>query len=331
MAKSVNKDLMKSQSIGWCLTWNNYPDECDQIIRDWKDKEESRYALYSREIGSGTPHLQMYIRYSGRVSFKTVRKDWNLEYKCHIEPARGSFDSQLKYISKETTPVELGERPNPGKRTDLMALKGSIDSGASCQKIREEYYGYWLSHKRTIIADILHVKSKKRKEDRKWEDTVLRPWQKKIADIVASPVHDREVHWVVDNEGNSGKTTLVNYLEAKYPEEVMAIQNGKKADIAHIYNGEGIILIDMARCTKDLVNYDCIESLKNGRIMSGKYESCMKVFAIPHVIIMANYSPDYGMLSKDRWVIHMLEEMSGIWKMDTSRIDKDGNVKFDDE
>ena len=56
------------------------------------------------------------------------------------------------------------------------------------------------------------------------------------------------------------------------------------------------------------MNYEVIESVKNGVVFSTKYESQMKVFKTPHVIIMANFAPDESKMSSDRWDIRYLTE-----------------------
>jgi len=46
--------------------------------------------------------------------------------------------------------------------------------------------------------------------------------------------------------------------------------------------------------------------LKDGVVFSGKYEGGARLFPPPHVIIFANFLPDFTKLSADRWVIRTL-------------------------
>ncbi len=58
----------------------------------------------------------------------------------------------------------------------------------------------------------------------------------------------------------------------------------------------------------DHVNYEVIESVKNGIVYNTKYESEMRVYKIPHVIVFSNERPDETKLSHDRWdIIELLQ------------------------
>lgn len=50
----------------------------------------------------------------------------------------------------------------------------------------------------------------------------------------------------------------------------------------------------------DHVNYQVIESIKNGQYLNTKYDSAMRIFPIPHLIVFANWYPQEGKLSEDR-------------------------------
>ena len=58
---------------------------------------------------------------------------------------------------------------------------------------------------------------------------------------------------------------------------------------------------------EEQINYQVMESIKNGRVFSAKYESKMKVFDPPHVICFANFEPKREAMSADRWAIVDLE------------------------
>ncbi|MEC8567183.1 MAG: hypothetical protein VXY56_02680, partial [Pseudomonadota bacterium] len=47
-------------------------------------------------------------------------------------------------------------------------------------------------------------------------EVILRPWQKDAFDLFSKAPDDRTVHWIYDEEGNSGKSWFQNYVEAYF-------------------------------------------------------------------------------------------------------------------
>ena len=86
----------------------------------------------------------------------------------------------------------------------------------------------------------------------------------------------------------------------------MRYENGKSADVKFAYKGQKVCVFDLSRSQETHVNYEVIESIKNGVVFSTKYESEMKVFSTAHVVIMANFGPDRSKMSEDRWDIRWL-------------------------
>lgn len=134
-------------------------------------------------------------------------------------------------------------------------------------------------------------------------------WQVDIIDLVKIPANNRTVHWYWKEEGNVGKSTLCRYLVMI--ENALIIQ-GKSSDIFHQIAKRcemaikmDIVIIDIPRCSYGSVSYSAIECIKNGLIMSGKYEGGQFVFKSPHLIIFANEPPEESKLSEDRW--HIVE------------------------
>jgi hypothetical protein len=66
-----------------------------------------------------------------------------------------------------------------------------------------------------------------------------------------------------------------------------------------------IIIFDVPRANIDHINYDAIESMKNGCFFSGKYECAQVLMNSPHIIIFANSEPQRYNLSMDKW--HIVE------------------------
>nr|KAG5709282.1 hypothetical protein BaRGS_018034 [Batillaria attramentaria] len=104
-------------------------------------------------------------------------------------------------------------------------------------------------------------------------------------------------------DGNKVKDNFRDCSAARY-------ENGKSTDTKHAYSGERIVIFNLTRSQEDHINYEIIESIKNVIIFSPKYESGMKIFEPPHVVVFANFSPNLSKLSQDRWDIRFNSDES---------------------
>lgn len=138
-----------------------------------------------------------------------------------------------------------------------------------------------------------------------WIDTIqdLYPWQDELVNLLKVPCTDnRTIYWYYDRTGCNGKTSLCKYLYVHLG--ACIFNNGKFNDLAHaLPEAPEIVCFNLPRCLEKKVNYSAIEAIKDGLIFSGKYDSRTKVFNSPHVVIMANFPPDYKALSLDRWKV----------------------------
>lgn len=159
----------------------------------------------------------------------------------------------------------------------------------------------------TAISNITNTSTRRPLKD-PLDGLELRPWQQLVMDIIAEEPDDRTIHWIYDNKGCAGKTTLAKHICLKRPNEVLYI-SGKSADIKYgitqfLQNEKNdmyVCFIDLTRSIENFVSYEGIESIKNGIFYNTKYESGMVIFNNPHVIVLANFEPDYSKLSLDRW------------------------------
>lgn len=145
-----------------------------------------------------------------------------------------------------------------------------------------------------------------------YKGVIWKGWQQEIIDLVATKPDSRTIQWIVDPIGNSGKTYLTKYLCLKDKQVILTA--GKSADSLNqvktfMENSlvPSVIILDIPRCNEGYVSYGAIEQLKNGIFYSGKYEGGMCIFPNPHVIVFANFSPDFDRMSSDRWNVKNLE------------------------
>lgn len=95
------------QGRGWCFTLNNYTDIDIEALQDLED--QCQYLIFGREVGEqGTPHLQGYIRFETRKRLNTVRA---LLPVCHLAVAKGTWEQNRRYCSKDGDFDEIGDPP----------------------------------------------------------------------------------------------------------------------------------------------------------------------------------------------------------------------------
>lgn len=144
--------------------------------------------------------------------------------------------------------------------------------------------------------------------------TPTQQWQLDILQLVNKKPDYRSIHWFWDSYGNTGKSAFAKYLCAKH--NALCV-SGKSSDCKYaivkwheekkIY--PKIIILDIPRTHLDYINYEAIESIKNGCFFSGKYECTQVLMNSPHIIIFANAPPEVNKLSKDRWNIIKIDQV----------------------
>jgi len=133
----------------------------------------------------------------------------------------------------------------------------------------------------------------------------LYPWQSDVIDIILNEPDDRTIHWFWEPKGCRGKTTLCKYLAVKHGAVVM--NNCGSRDGSYILpDAPRVVVINLTRSNEDFINYGLMEAIKDGLIFSPKYESCMKIFNSPHLLVFSNSPPDRNKMSDDRWNVHKL-------------------------
>lgn len=135
----------------------------------------------------------------------------------------------------------------------------------------------------------------------------LYEWQKKIENIVLGDVDDRKIYWFWESKGNIGKSAFVKYMIVKH--KVLFCSGGKYTDIMNLVFNQDMdncncVIFDIPRANRGAISYASLESIKNGMVCNTKYETGVKIFNSPHIVVFANFPPeDEDQLSNDRWSI----------------------------
>lgn len=288
-----------------CWTINNYTDKAVETL----EKELPGYCKYAvfgkegKEPGK-TPHLQGFfiLLKKQRLGAINARLQLWTGIHPHTEIAKGSNEQAADYCKKEGDFWEYGTYPKgKGARTDVADFFKAVESGMGDIELSRKYPKQFGSFSRAKHELRIAVRQEKEKNKfKEMHDKPLKAWQKVVMKKLEAQ-DDRKVTWVYDSRGGIGKSWLANYLFAV--KGAFLIEGGKRADVAYAYNGEPIVVFDYTRSQEEMVNYSLIESFKNGRIFSSKYESNLKVFGSAKVLCLSNFDPDRTKLSMDRWQV----------------------------
>lgn len=126
----------QKRSRAWAFTLNNYtPEEVHSLIENSGDS----YLVFGFEVGKqGTYHLQGYIHHINARTFSSMSK---LLPRAHLEVARSSPDTNIKYCTKDGDYHEFGLRPKgQGTRTDLDDIKDMLDSNMSIHEVAQTHF-----------------------------------------------------------------------------------------------------------------------------------------------------------------------------------------------
>lgn len=308
-----------------CFTSFNTDIEWETLnIGEMDTKQIIKYIIYQGELcQDGKKHIQGFIQFNTKQRLSAIKKLFK-DNTLHIEVMRGTPQQARlyctnEYIDKEGkkkdiwfNQIEYGEISHivSGTRTDLITLRDKIKDGEKIDTIllettESKEIHTILQYNKPLkkLEQTIRYESTKTKLLKQFNNTKWNKIQRKILDIIAERPDDREVNWIYDEDGNSGKSYLSKYLQLT--EDLYYITGGKQNDILYGYEGQEIVIIDLARTYADNLEhiYTIIENLKNGMYLSTKYETIQKIFEVPHIIVMANFKPDTTKLSRDRWNI----------------------------
>lgn len=309
---SDNTDKKKYRN--WFITENNYQDNIIKMIEKWAESKSVKYLIYCLEVGKKkqTKHLHISVVLKNGTTFNAIKKRFP---RADIGRTH-EVGKSITYCMKAGNYKEFGIRPKDfkkagqhggyAKRDKIYKL---VQEGKSLLEIIDIVGDHAIHICKHIQSVIDTHKSNENKKALKayYEKAELRPWQTKCLDKL-NEQNDRHVLWVYDPEGNTGKSWLAKYLYAT--KDALYATSGKKADVAYMWDhlNQDLVVFDFSRTTEERVNYDTIESMKNGLIMSGKYESKVKSSSkTMKVVVFANWMPDLKAMSLDRWDIMELE------------------------
>lgn len=306
------------RGLNYCFTINNYTDDHERLLKEYYDAGNCECICYGREIAptTNTPHLQGFIVFKTVKSFKQVcaLKQFEWHISRMIKPVLANY----RYCTKDGNHVLYGKAPITSKkeqgemgkekgkssrRTDIDEMIKDIESGMSRQDLLRKHSKFAMQYTKGFETYYNEFKPSLKYDITADPKVTLYPWQSKVIEYIKQPIDDRKILWIWDSVGNVGKTSMSRHLLSN---GFLRLENGTSANISYIWNGENVVF-DYSRSQQEHINYGIMESIKNGMVMSSKYEGISKVYSPPHVIVFANWPPKVGVMSEDRFDIHEID------------------------
>jgi len=251
-------------------------------------KEFAAEYIFQLEKGeqTGKLHYQGCLQFDIRKRKSTVLSSLknflgeDIKY-CHIEPMMSSWEQATSYSSKTDTRV--------GEIYRSRALQ--VYSGEDLALFEER--SNWHPWQRSLIQ------------------TMYVNFPNKLA-----PAHDRQIVWVLDYIGSSGKSKFVKNVCFR-DDNACKLPFGTASQIRSAVVTMGpkrIYFLDIPRTIEEAeLNsiISAVEDIKNGFVtaaMYGKYATLM--FDIPHIIIFSNQPCPTSSMSRDRWKIYDINQLT---------------------
>lgn len=119
---------MSLRTRGFCYTLNNYTEEELVALRAL----DCKYHVMGYEVGPecGTPHIQGYIYFNNKKSFKQVKE---LIPRAHIENQSGPTNKAIEYCTKGGSYEELGVAPMSQNEKGICSKRRWEDAFAAAK------------------------------------------------------------------------------------------------------------------------------------------------------------------------------------------------------
>lgn len=302
--KRGKSNHLKNRYNKFIFVTNNYTPEKEAEIKAFAETKNCRYMIFGHEIApsTGTPHLQGYCQLYDFRAYNPLQEI----FRC-IKPAGGDEQQNKTYCSKDATDIfEYGIPCTRGQRTEYVEYVDAIKSGTSTRDLDTYFPGlstrsrHWCKRQRLYHRSDIN----RDKVEKNIGGKSLLPWQLTVLDRFEKQ-NDRQVTWVADTAGKSGKSFLVKYLR-HHRNNVFTHTGGPEQKIADKLLNTDItldyVIFDLSRSTH-AYPYHIIEKLKDGVLDSVFYEGGEVLCEDCKVLVLANDYPDLSMLTADRWDI----------------------------
>jgi len=313
-------DNLIPKTFAYVLTINNWTDDDKGACRALRTP--LTYCCFAEEFAptTGTPHLQGLIittkqdkarcnkALNNRASLTLMTFGDTTECQQYCkgpwkEPGHQDY-KPLNETFEEYGKFEILYAKKKGERTDIQRVLDSVKGGKSFDEICELHtdtacrYAPFIKERisATKVAIATTAAVARCIDPYGWQ---LEAWE------LLRNQDARKILWIWSTHGGRGKSQFIDWVELK--QGGIIFEGGKKNDIAHLYsqNMEKYVCFDFTRSKQEedlKYMYDIVESFKNGRMNSMKYE-CKRLRFQCNIVIAANIEPDYTKWSSDRYEV----------------------------
>ena len=155
------------------------------------------------------------------LSIKGIKKLFDCK-TMHIEHRFGSQEEAINYASKSDTRVKdglhliYGIPKHQGISADYYSLTQSIKHGITLENIIEKFPKIYY-HCHSAIDKAIALFAEKNAIEENYSLVNLTEWQTKLWRIIKEDIQNkntRQIIWISDEHGNTGKTWFAKYLHA---------------------------------------------------------------------------------------------------------------------
>lgn len=285
----------------WMVTVNNYSQADIEAV---KNMGELAYLAIGYEVAptTGTRHMQCYAEFKKHKRMAAIKQ---MVPRANLQKCDGTAQQCRDYCIKGGAFEEIGEisSERQGKRSDIEELRDMIKDGERSGKVLRDKSV--AACKYPALVQQLLIDHQPKPEAPNIE---LKQWQTEVTVMLDEDPPDREIYFYVDPVGGAGKSTFARYLEAKF-DDVYVIKPGRYQDMAYeLPDDVKILVVDCPRSRHEVMQYNILEDVKDGRVTNSKYQSYQKRLGKVHLLVFCNEFPDPTKLSADRYKIKNLSD-----------------------